>query len=325
MRARRRGTLGIITVSALDLFASALGAFMLLSLLMMPFWLKQPALERERAGAEAELQAASRAAEMAGREAAEARARMQAAQLALASAREAHAAASTALEQAEREAQAAAQQAEVLEAPPPTPSPRLGAIRIHDLDLVFVMDTTGSMRPALEDVQASLFSIVRILARLSPSLRVGFVAYRDRGEAYVTRELPLLTVDRAGTERLVEFARGLTAHGGGDPPEAVSDALETALAMRWRPDAAGRIIVIGDAPASRPEVALQLARRFAASAPAGGRPRRLTSILVGEYAAAAGFFTALAEAGGGEASLYQGQMIESVLLAVLDTDSGAPR
>lgn len=325
MRARRRGTLGIITVSALDLFASALGAFMLLSLLMMPFWLKQPALERERAGAEAELQAASRAAEMAGREAAEARARMQAAQLALASAREAHAAASTALEQAEREAQAAAQQAEVLEAPPPTPSPRLGAIRIHDLDLVFVMDTTGSMRPALEDVQASLFSIVRILARLSPSLRVGFVAYRDRGEAYVTRELPLLTVDRAGTERLVEFARSLTAHGGGDPPEAVSDALETALAMRWRPDAAGRIIVIGDAPASRPEVALQLARRFAASAPAGGRPRRLTSILVGEYAAAAGFFTALAEAGGGEASLYQGQMIESVLLAVLDADSGAAR
>ena len=323
MRARRRGTLGIVTISALDLFASALGAFMLLTLMMMPFWLKQPALERERAGAEAEFQATGRAAEIAEREGVEARAQMEAAERALSSAREAHAAASAALAQAERESPAPVQPAETPEDPPAIPSPPPGEIRIHDLDLVFVMDTTGSMRPALEDVQASLFSIVRILARLSPSLRVGFVAYRDHGEDYVTRELPLLTVDRAGTERLVDFARSLAAHGGGDPPEAVSDALETALAMRWRPNAAGRIVVIGDAPASRPEAAFQLARRFAASAPKGARPRRLTSILVGEYWAGLEFFTALAAAGLGEASPYQGQMIESVLLAVLDADSGA--
>jgi hypothetical protein len=259
---------------------------------------------------------------MAEREAAEARAELEAAEHALASARLAHAAAGEALEQAAREVPEPAPPAE---APPAPPSSRQGEIRIHDLDLVFVMDTTGSMRPALEDTQASLVSIVRILGRLSPSLRVGFVAYRDHGEAYVTREVPLLAVDRANTARLLGFVRDLAAHGGGDPPEAVSDALEVALAMRWRQDAAGRIVVIGDAPASRPDAALQLARRFAASAPPGGRPRRVTAIIIGEYWPAADFFARLAEAGQGEASPYQGQMLESVLLAVLDADAGAAR
>jgi hypothetical protein len=322
VRARRVSTLNIITISALDLFASGLGAFMLLSLLMMPFWLKQPSLERERAGADAELQAVGQAADLAEREAAEARAELEAAERALAAAQVAHAAASAALKQAAREAPKPAQS---VEAPPAPPAPQVGDIRIHDLDLVFVMDTTGSMRPALENVQASLFSIVRILARLSPNLRVGFVAYRDHGEAYVTREMPLLAVDRANTTKLITFARSLVAHGGGDPPEAVSDALEVALAMRWRPDAAGRIVVIGDAPATRPETALQLARRFAASTPPGAKARRVTGILIGDYPSAADFFTALAKAGQGEASAYQGQMLESVLLAVLDTDAGAVR
>jgi hypothetical protein len=323
--ARRRGTAGIVTVSALDLFASALGAFMLLTLLMMPFWLKQPSLERERVGAEAELQAAGRAAEEAEREATEAQADLEAALHGLATARGEEAAARDALEQAQRAAAASVQPVGVPEAPPAPPAPRVGQIRIHDLDLVFVMDTTGSMRPALEDVQASLLSIVRILARLSPSLRVGFVSYRDHGEAYVTREMPLLAVDRANTAALLEFVQGLRAAGGSDEPEAVAEALEVALAMRWRPDAAGRIVVIGDAPAHRPEAALALARRFTASAPSGGRPRRITSILIGHDGPAADFFTALAAGGGGNSSPYQGQMLESVLLAVLDADMGAAR
>jgi hypothetical protein len=49
----------MLTISALDIFASALGVFMLVSILMFPNYLKQPSLEAEQAGARAELAAAA--------------------------------------------------------------------------------------------------------------------------------------------------------------------------------------------------------------------------------------------------------------------------
>jgi hypothetical protein len=315
---RRRGMLEIISVSALDLFASALGAFMLLTLVMMPFWLKRPSLDQARAGAEAKLAVEARAAESTARVLAEARAEAQTAEQGLAHAESAHAAA---LQHAAR----AAARSGAAPATPASPPSRAGAIRIGDLDVVFVMDTTGSMRPALEDVQASLLGIVRVLGRLSPRLRVGFVAYRDRGEAYLSRETPLLSLDRANTTALIDFVRRLRAQGGGDRPEALAGALKVALTMRWRSNAAGRIVVIGDAPAhpSEAETALELARRFAGSASSATVSRRVSTILTGGDSEAAGFFARLAAAGDGEASRYHGQMIETVLMSILDPDPRA--
>ncbi len=49
------------------------------------------------------------------------------------------------------------------------------------------MDTTGSMRRELADLQANLLGIIRVLSRLAELLRIGFVAYKDRGEPYLTR------------------------------------------------------------------------------------------------------------------------------------------
>jgi hypothetical protein len=315
---RRRGMLEIISVSALDLFASALGAFMLRTLVMMPFWLKRPSLEQAREGAEAKLAAVARAAESTARELAEARAEAETADQGLAHAESAHAAAL-------QHAASAAARTGAAHATPVSPPSRAGVIRIGDLDVVFVMDTTGSMRPALEEVQASLLGIVRVLGRLSPRLRVGFVAYRDRGEAYLTRETPLLSLDRANTTVLVDFVRRLRAQGGGDRPEALAGALGVALAMRWRSDAAGRITVIGDAPAhpAEAEAALDLARRFTGSASGATVSRRVSTILIDDDPEATGFFARLATAGNGEASRYQGQMIETVLLSILDLDPRA--
>jgi hypothetical protein len=121
-------------------------------------------------------------------------------------------------------------------------------IAIADLDLVFVMDTTGSMRGELADLQANLVGIIRVLSRLTSSLRVGFVAFKDRGDAYLTRVYPLERMNEAHIDELLNFVKGLRAQGGGDDPEAVDEALRAALAMPWRADAQGRIIVIGDAP-----------------------------------------------------------------------------
>ena len=64
---------------------------------------------------------------------------------------------------------------------------------VRELDLVFVMDTTGSMGKEIKSMQQNLILTARVLRKASPRLRVGFVVYRDRGakEAYLVRSLPL--------------------------------------------------------------------------------------------------------------------------------------
>ena len=50
---------------------------------------------------------------------------------------------------------------------------------IEAIDLVFVIDTTASMTPVIRDLAVSIRSIVRILQRLVPSVRIGISAYKD--------------------------------------------------------------------------------------------------------------------------------------------------
>ena len=102
------------------------------------------------------------------------------------------------------------------------------------------------MRHELADMQANLIGVINILNRLSSSLRIGVVAYKDRGERYVTRDFPLRPMKGAEVGQILDFVRGLEASGGGDDPEPVDLALKVAIDMPWRADAQGRI-VIGDA------------------------------------------------------------------------------
>ncbi len=182
-----------------------------------------------------------------------------------------------------------------------------------------MVDTTGSMRRELADLQANLIGIIRVLSRLASSLRVGFVAYKDRGEFYLTKVYPLERMNDAHAAELVNFVNGLSAEGGGDDPEPVDEALKAALAMPWRADAQGRIIIIGDAPthAHRQGQALAFAEQFRRSSPGQQAPRTVSAIYTGESLALRHFFERLAAAGGGDLSDHQGQMVESVLLSVL--------
>jgi von Willebrand factor type A domain len=310
----RRRTMEMFSISALDLFASALGTFILLAILLFPFYLRQPSLDTELQGAQAELAASAQSLREAERTAETTALRKAQAIAALAEAR-------TRLQQAQAAAAAAAadleQTASPAEQEPSTD--RQSALSINDLDLVFVMDTTGSMRAELADVQANLLGVIRVLARLAPSLRVGFVAFKDRGAAYVTRGFPLSPMTQDNVLKVIRFVGEMSAEGGGDDPEPVDEALAVATAMPWRDDAQGQIIVIGDAPA-RPSGrgrALALAERFRFSAPDHALPRTVSTIYTGPASAAQMFFEQVARAGGGEFSAYQGQIIENVLLSVL--------
>lgn len=329
----------MLSVSALDLFASSLGVFMLLAVMLFPYYLKKPSLDREIDAGETALAQVTASLDAAKRSESEAEVRRAAAETALfqATARQAaaaKAASEAAAMRAQREAEAAAVAAAV---PAPTPSPpaplppQTGAtkpgIAVDALDLVLVMDTTGSMRDELEDVQASLLGTLKLLSRLTGSLRVGFVAYKDRGEEYVVRTFPLRPVARNQATEIVRFVQDIRAGGGGDDPEAVDEALAAAIAMPWRSDAAGRIILIGDARAHPGAVAraLQLAAQFHASSPSPTRTRTVTAVFAGNAPIDRSFFQQVAAAGGGAFAQHQGRIVESVMLAVLgDTRQGGP-
>jgi hypothetical protein len=197
---------------------------------------------------------------------------------------------------------------------------------IEALDLVFVIDTTASMRPVIRDLSLSMSGIVRVLQRLVPSLRVAVVAYRDydTGGGWSVRSLPPTPTGSAMAD-VQYFVDGLrrAIRSSRTPREAVYAGLREALSLPLRPGAKQSIIVIGDAAPHRNEErrTLDLARRYVRS----GSERNVSALFVDTPAyrlygtGDRDFFATLARTGGGEFNEHSGGMIEGVLLSVLDT------
>jgi hypothetical protein len=117
------------------------------------------------------------------------------------------------------------------------------------VEVVFVLDTTGSMRDVLVVMTQKVFALCGQIksGKPGPDLKVGFVAYKDRGDEYVTKLIPLT----ADLDTIYEELKKWKADGGGDTPESVNQALNEAVEkMEW--DKATRtmklIFLIGDAP-----------------------------------------------------------------------------
>ena len=121
-----------------------------------------------------------------------------------------------------------------------------GAKRV---EVVFVLDTTGSMGGLIEAAKEKIWSIASTLAQAqqAPEISMGLVAYRDRGDAYVTQVVDLNRDLDSMYAKLMDFA----ADGGGDGPEAVNEALEAAIhRVSWSQDPGTYKVVflVGDAP-----------------------------------------------------------------------------
>lgn len=117
---------------------------------------------------------------------------------------------------------------------------------VRKLDLMLVIDTTGSMGDEIRYLASELASIVDALKARHQGidLRVGFVFYRDLGDDYVTNTLPMTRDISAAQAEL----RQRWAGGGGDYPEAMEQALIRAAGQDWRPDAAKSLLLVADAP-----------------------------------------------------------------------------
>ena len=120
------------------------------------------------------------------------------------------------------------------------------AVKATKLDLMLVVDTTGSMGDEIRYLQSELRSIISSITAKHRNLdiRVGFVFYRDLGDDYVTRTVAF--------DRDIGRAQGALAqqdaNGGGDYPEAMEQAMIRAVGQDWRPDAVKSLLLVADAP-----------------------------------------------------------------------------
>jgi Mg-chelatase subunit ChlD len=132
-----------------------------------------------------------------------------------------------------------------------TPPPRdtVAAVTAKRVEVVFVLDTTGSMGGLIHAAKEKIWSIASTLAQAqqAPEISMGLVAYRDRGDAYVTRVVDLDRDLDSMYAKLMDFS----ADGGGDGPEAVNEALDAAInRISWSQDQSTYRVVflVGDAP-----------------------------------------------------------------------------
>jgi len=117
------------------------------------------------------------------------------------------------------------------------------------IEVVFVLDTTGSMSGLLEGAKRKIFSIASRIAtgKPTPRLKVGLVGYRDVGDAYVTKRFDL----SEDLDTVFTHLRQFQADGGGDTPEHVGRGLGEAVSkMSWSDNRETMkvIFLVGDAP-----------------------------------------------------------------------------
>jgi hypothetical protein len=116
------------------------------------------------------------------------------------------------------------------------------------LDVMFVLDATGSMGDEIDRLKTSIDDVAAQISALdgARNLRLGMTIFRDEGDAFVTSTYDF-------TDNVDDFRRALAnvvADGGGDTPEAVDEALADALDKpSWRPsgEATQLMFLVGDA------------------------------------------------------------------------------
>lgn len=166
--------------------------------------------------------------------------------------------------QAKRIAPDHAEMSMEISAPPPS-SRRIGIMPIRppviidtqrpnnnrpNVEIAFVLDTTGSMGGLIDGAKSRIWGIINeVMERPErPNVRVGLVAYRDRGDEYVTQITPLSNnIDQVYTQLM-----SYQADGGGDGPEDVRSALRDGVQrLQWSNSSqktAKIIFLVGDAP-----------------------------------------------------------------------------
>ena len=358
MKLRRR-EINVFSMSALDLFASGMGAFILLAVMALPFFpntgdseeriedIKEQLAEvrderdtaRDRAsGLEQVLAKMQRDADVqqvlqealndALRQVEDTKREVRNLEEALAEAKElqpdegSNDALEEALEEAQRQRENAENRARGLE-------DALANAKMPDIDIVICLDVTASMTGQIEGLKQEISVLAGILDRLTPSAGIGIVAFGDRTwmqPIHVQQIVPT-----SNLRQLESFVQILTpnmdpyALRNQDGPEALATALERGIALDWRAASERRYVIVVTDNAAYPEretAALQMARRFSAMEGQYVATVRANFVpFLSDRQAADRFLPQLAMAGNGQFVDAAGgeSMVGSLLLAILGT------
>ena len=125
--------------------------------------------------------------------------------------------------------------------------------KLNVIEIMFVVDVTGSMGDEIRFLKAELSDVVdRIAANDSETvIKLAMLFYRDTDDAVPYEYYDFTDVTtQAGLFAQQEAINGQSANGGGDYPEAVDDALDMAVNKQWSTGATTKIIFhVLDAPA----------------------------------------------------------------------------
>lgn len=187
----------------------------------------------------------------------------------------------------------------------------LERLKRDGLDIVITFDSTGSMAGEIEQVKTRIHRIGRTLFQLIPQTRISIYTYRDWGDQYTVKGIPL-TRDLS---KIQKFLDGISAGGGKDEPEAVDEGLRRSiLENQFKPAARKVVLVFGDAPPRDKDLkkCTTLASKFhreqggVVSTVTCRNDQRLTS------------FVKIAEFGGGEAfnTLNEREIVSNLVVLV---------
>ncbi len=119
----------------------------------------------------------------------------------------------------------------------------IGELRHKGLDVVMVVDGTGSMKLIIDDVKARMTQLIHAIHRLVPIARVGIVVYGGKGEQLSVQPLTV------SSQKLIDFLDALKAKGGGQWEENLYGGVHYAVdSMQWKPYARKVIVLVGDSP-----------------------------------------------------------------------------
>lgn len=323
---RRNREINIFSMSALDLFASAMGAFMLLALVYLVFFTMtsrtsavatEPA-EPVVAVAEVECPALPEPPVAPTPTECPAVPDTQPLEDALAACR---------ADQAEETTRASA-----CETARAALGKRVEQLKFPHVDLVVALDVTGSMTGPLEGLKSEIDQLLDVMSKLAPSFAVGIVPFGDRRWQTPVYHQDLVEVKHSAANRALlkrviaglENNMGIGRGSNPDDPEAVLAALRTAVSSTWRREAERQIVVlVTDNPAYPEEraQALSAASRFAVAVPG----RAVSTVFVDtsnrwrgrRNIGASEFLRNLAGAGNGQFVEDGGSMTANLLLSLL--------